>query len=313
MRMGIGVRSLFTFVLSLAGIAIAAPIPPATTTQLRFVAFNIRYFGSGGSGRGTSADEKRDATVRDFIAKNVLPADVISFEEITDVPRLRKVLPKGWDCVSYDEEDLEHQHVVLCASPKFDWRREPTDDNWTWESLVIPGGKLRPAVHAILTETRTNRELVRVVGLHLKAFPDKSDVRLKQMTLLATELRRVRNLRLPTVILGDLNTYPAPQNTLKKDDEILIEEVLDQNFAFSRVPNVEMTFRSPTLRGRYDQIYFSNNLRMVDEPSVYPLCGRPEGATGTGYMNPAYYYEKVSDHCPLAITLGLGAGSRYVR
>lgn len=304
---GCSVLALFTEAAWTAGRSAASnqsDLAQAVTVKL--TSFNIRWYGLNGSMTGDPGSETRDLSVRDFMNRHVFPTDVVAFQEIVDVRRLERLLPSGVECVSYEGAEAKHQHVVLCASEKYRLIKVAHDDNFTIEEVAI-NSKSRPAVRADLADRRTGRRVMRIVAVHLKAFPDESEARIYQSRRIGEDLSRAEQ-DLPTVILGDFNTYSTSNNGQAQDDVKLIEGALQAEYRrdpLRFLPHEAgvYTYRNKNRRSQFDQFYFSGSLRPIGRPVVFPICSST--SEGQGYLNSKFYYEKVSDHCPAAIQFQL--------
>lgn len=260
--------------------------------------FNIRFF-------GLHADETRDPYIQTFLKDSVPASDIIVFEEIVDVPRIKAILPADWDCLSYENASPSHQHVVVCHSARFQFSREATDNNDVIDEVAGPEGKYRPAVTAIVSDKLGN-QLFRIVGVHLKAEPAYSALRVEQSKIIAAYLEKLKGSNLPVIITGDFNTYKSPANKAESDDTDLILNAFNStDLGIKRIPNDLYTFRSNTgLRGQFDQFYLSNSIQTLSPLHIFDICNA-EVTTGTGTADLDYYYKNISDHCPVSAEITL--------
>lgn len=274
---------------------------------LTLTTFNLRWFGLGGTMGGNSASEKRDEPLRDFIAKEIMPADVISFQEVVDVPRLQSLLPQGWACISYQNANPRHQHVVLCASSRYRFQAVNYDNNYTIEEVALDAGRSRPAIRADLFDTVTQKRIVRLVAVHLKAFPQEAPTREAQAEKISEDLSRGNEV-LPIIALGDFNTYFSADTGQAKDDVLLIQSGLHGQYAqrtmrFIRHTQGQYTFRNRSSRGQFDQFFISPDLRQMGPLKTFPICNATQ--EGQGLQNSQYYYTNISDHCPTTLRVSL--------
>lgn len=292
-----------SFVLASFSFANAASVDAKVPTNVTIATFNVKWFGLGGTMDGSSEKEKRDPTLKKFISEQVLPADLIVFEEVVDVPRLQKLLPAKWDCQSYDNPERTHQHVVLCASEKLKLKLVNYDNNNTIETVAINGTKSRPAVRMNVTDTQ-GKVLFVLVGVHLKAYPEESKTREFQAGEIAKDIARL-GANVPVLITGDFNTYPAEQNGTEEHDIDMIQTNLNQMGAgFTHVPMTEKyTYRSGSHKSQFDHYYIRGAMKVVSAPDVFDVCNA--SATGQEFMNISYYNKNVSDHCPVKMTVSL--------
>lgn len=260
--------------------------------------FNIRFFGL------YPDSDNRDLVLQEFLNQSIPKSDIISFEEIVDVPRLKKLLPVGWDCLSYDHSDVKHLHVMLCHSPAYRFSKEPTDDNYLIDEVAGPKGNLRPAVTAIVTNLKGNA-LFRMVGVHLKALPEYSKARVAQTEIIANYLGKLKNSNLPVVIAGDFNTFSAPQNQETENDTDLILKTLNaQQLDMKIIANPFFTFRNSYGQGLFDHFYLSDGLSASRPLKIFDICNAAT-TTGTGTLDLAYYNKNISDHCPVSAEISL--------
>lgn len=275
------------------------------SAQLTVATFNIKWYGLGGNMNGTSADEKRDPHLKEFIAKELGTADAIVFEEIVDLARLEKnVLPTKYKCQSYENSNAKHQKVAICVNKKYKLLLSEGEPDYIWEDVMI--GRHRPAVVGTVS-TSTGKPLLQIIGVHLKAMPNFSSVREEQAKLIASHLV-AQSKRIPTVITGDFNTFD--------NDEDLIQAALDEvgdDFAQINYPE-EYTFRSGDMLSKFDRFWVSGAVEPVSVPKVWTACNKdieataPEpAANGNPYENISYYNEHISDHCPVIVKLQVPA------
>ncbi len=278
-------------------------------TKITVTAFNIRFYGLHGSTPAepneytpsVPKEETRDPYLKQFLKDSIPASDFFVFEEIVDVPRLKTLLPAGWGCISYDNPSPSHQHVVLCHSSKYAFEKEPTDDNFLIDEVAGVKKTLRPAVTAIVTDLH-GKQLFRLVGVHLKASPTYSKLRVEQAGMISDYLTKVKNTKLPVVITGDFNTYPASSNRETQDDTTLILDAFNEgNLNMKRIPNDLLTFRSSYgYSAQFDHFYMSNSLTSTKPLKVFDVCNAditPEQV--------AEYNKSVSDHCPVTAEFAL--------
>jgi len=259
--------------------------------------FNIRFY-------GLHADEGREPYLQKFLKESVPTSDIIVFEEIVEVPKVKNLVPTDWDCISYDNAAPGHQHVVVCHSSRLQFMKEPTDNNYLIDEVAGPTNSLRPAVTAIVAD-KSGKQLFRFVGVHLKAVPDYSKLRVEQSEMIANYLSKVQNPHLPIVIAGDFNTYKAPQNRENEDDIKLILNAFNSTaLEMKHISNELFTFRNSYGQGQFDQFYISNNMKATKPLKIYDVCNTTN-TNGEGTMNLDYYYKNISDHCPVTAEISL--------
>lgn len=287
----------------LAGAIQAKGVDTTTTVPLKLTTFNIEWYGLGGDMKGSPQDETRDNTIREFLETHYADTDVFAFEEITDVERLeRKVLPAGWSCLSYDHPNPKHQHVVLCHGPNIDFVNDPNDDNNIIEEASLDPEKSRPALHILLRSKKAGI-FGRIIAVHLKAYPQETQKRLDQAGVIGKTLKEWQKDGIPTVILGDFNTYPKTDNGQSADDITLIDRVFKNNKTnWQHIDHTaKSTYRKKQNRGQFDQIWTSTTVSHTGAPKVWRACN--QDSTAKGFENIEYYNENVSDHCPVTVDL----------
>jgi endonuclease/exonuclease/phosphatase family metal-dependent hydrolase len=260
-------------------------------TNLTFTMFNIKYYGLNGDHDGTQGSETRNAAIKDHLTRNNLWTDVMAFEEIVDVRALKRdITGERYSCESYDHNDSRHQHVVLCVRSGLRLVVADDDDNFTLENVQME--RYRPAVHGIV-ETNDGERLAHVIAVHLKAQPNMSDVRIEQTHMIADYIYD-REDALPVVLLGDVNTHG-------NDHELMSNILDDYGVDMFEVENpATSTFRTPGNASKLDRMWVTEGVRVVEEPRTYGPC------TGDGWTGTITdYNRKVSDHCPVAVKLGL--------
>ncbi len=278
-------------------------LPAPTPLKLKISTFNIRFYGTGGSLGAPSDAEHRDPVLRSFVADELGDRDVIAFQEIVDVPRLQSnILPPRWSCVSYAHEDQSHQHVVVCARPGLVLEKDPSDDNYIMENVAYAYRRSRPAVHTIV-KTNRGRVLARVVAVHLKASPAFSNERQHQARTIGQNLQDLGN-NIPTVITGDFNTFNNPENEMAESDESLLSGIFSSFQAgMEQVANsFRYTYRTQRYKNRFDH-FWTSGFRVSEALKVFSMCNTERGAGGNTLDDPNYYYENISDHCPVSVTL----------
>ena len=265
--------------------------------DLTVATFNIKWYGLGGSLGGNAADEKRDPFLKEFIGKELATADAIVFEEIIDVDRLQnKVLSARFMCQSYLNNSPNHQKVVICWDKKYKFEPSAGEDNFTWEDVML--GRHRPAVVGTL-KTAAGKTLLQIIGVHLKAMPGYSSVRVQQAKLIANHMI-AQPERIPTLITGDFNTFDS--------DSDLIQAELDAvEDGFAEINNpADYTYRQGDLMSKFDRFWVTGSVEPISVPSVWKACNNfdPEpspGDTANPYENISYYNKNISDHCPVQV------------
>ncbi len=291
----------FALALVLVALGFSAHADSASTTSnldLTFTTFNVEWYGLGGTKNGSLADEHRNAALKSFISNQLSKSDVISFQEVVDVDGVSKnLLPNGWKCLSYDHADSKHQHVVLCHRPGLQFSREPSDDNDIIDD-VARDERSRPALHLIVSDDK-GKAITRVIGVHLKAFPNYAVTRYSQAKKIGLYLQSVADTSLPVVVLGDFNTYPAQTNGKDQDDSLNIQTVFNKYQPGMKevTGSFANSYRTPKLGSHFDRIYRSANTSAVSQATAYSICNSSDRTAI------ASYNETISDHCPVSATI----------
>ena len=270
--------------------------------QLEIGTFNIRWFGSAEHDQTyqlPTTKAVRVSAVKDFLAKEMLPLDIVAFQEIVDFKALKSVLPKGWRCESYSHPFKLHQHVAICASPNYKLNQVPYDtDNVINETAYYDVDRARPTMRVDVSD-RSGTRLIRMVAVHLKSAPNFALLRLKQVGMIARDLQN--DPTLPVIVTGDFNSFSHTQTKLETDDVPLIERQLNQSgLSFRHIPHkAAYTFRNGRVRGQFDHFFVSKMVTSTTQPKVFAVCNHVKD--GVGYENAAHYLRYVSDHCPVKI------------
>ncbi len=278
----------FAFLLAASGLASPSFATPRQTT-LTVTYFNMEWFGLGGSPSGTTASETRAPTVKKFFDDNALWADVMSFEEIVDLNRLQHdVLQDRYKCQSYVNRDAKHQHVALCYKNAYTLVKAADDDNFTLENVAMTN--LRPAVHGILKNAQGQR-LAQFFSVHLKAMPDKGDVRRQQVQMIADYINGRADAE-PVVVLGDFNTF---DNEPAEFDDIFGSDLKQVAL------HEQYTWREPTRGSKFDRAWVSSEMGTSVTERVLGACNLPASSAAAI----STYNRTISDHCPVNLTLHL--------
>lgn len=288
----LGMSVVLFFTLASFGLLAGESSSASSNSKVTITTFNIRMYGY------RNDSEVRDPELKKFIFTQIPASDIMVFEEIMDPVRFKKIMPENWSCLSYDHP-TPHQFVLLCHSPRFSFKREPSDDNDVIDDVGGIKGTLRPAVTAIVSD-QTGRDLFRMVAVHLKALPDYSRVRVDQATVISRWLSQVSNPNLPVIITGDFNTYKSQMNGQSEDDTALIQRKFDEaGLKIKHVPNDLFTFRTNYGQSQFDQFFVSPSLTVTKPLEVFEVCNTQSPAQ-SGVLNLEYYNNLISDHCPVS-------------
>ncbi|MCB9254245.1 MAG: endonuclease/exonuclease/phosphatase family protein [Bdellovibrionaceae bacterium] len=271
--------------------------------NLRISTFNIKWYGLKSS-TDTVSDYQRDKQLRETLRDELYDSDVIVFEEIVDVPRLERYIIQGkMQCLTYYNSAANHQHVVLCHKSKYRFEKANGDKNFIIEEVTEGTKKGRPALYGLLRDSYSGEAVAYVVGVHLKAFPEETALRLKQTEAIAKRLRQLTP-NIPVIITGDFNTYNRDKTSYNKDDNYLIGDVLDKyRLNMYEVRNYNpYTFLSSSGQNKFDRFFVSDGVGVEEQVSVSDLCAEP-GSLSTSDIK--WYNDNVSDHCLVSVTLSL--------
>lgn len=245
---------------------------------------NIKWFGRGGDLRGSIEDEKRQPFLKDYIL-NVLPeSDVYVFQEIVNKDELFNIMI-DFECISYDSIG-NHQFVVMC-SKKGILKSFEVNQEVRLERLGLRA--------AVVGNYEINNEVIKVIGVHLKAGRRDTQVRLEQIEALKKSFNETaKNERV--IIVGDFNTFKTRNTNLELDDSELISLSLGRSF--NLIKNNISTYMG--FGGRvFDRAWIKNfNLGIAN---VIGPC--KDESVVVPYSDFDYYKENISDHCALVVDL----------
>lgn len=291
-KIGMFGSSFLVSVLLMAGPLLAgdrAQVLP----ELTITSFNIAWFGLLGTPNNELGSETRQPAIRKFMTDNQLWSDVLVFEEIVDVALLRReVVPANYNCISYENRDIKHQHVVLCGKAPLTLSKASDDTNFILEDVSL--GNKRPAVHALVL-AQNGQLLAHVIAVHLKASPDFSATRLQQTALIGEYLKS-GDPHMPLVVVGDFNTHGT-------DTEDMLASYGQRGINFVDVAlDGENTFRNRSFAHQFDR-FFVRGLVPSGLAKVSGPCNDSDAALVSDYNR------AVSDHCPITVRLQSTAGS----
>lgn len=241
---------------------------------------NIKWYGRGGDISGDASSEYRNKTIKDFVKSFLPTSDVIVFQEITDPEMLMDVF-KELDCFTYSMKSSRHQYVVMCAKEGALKSFEVNHD------VRLGKNGLRAAL--VGNFEFKDQSKLKVVGLHLKAGPEDTRTRVAQIIQLQPSL--VEDV--PTLVIGDVNTYEKTRTKLDKDDSVLINEKL---IGFDEALNSLPTYMG--FGGKVFDRAWGRGLKDL-KVKVYGPCG--ESSDDALYTMRDYYRYFVSDHCALQV------------
>lgn len=281
---------------ALVGLNIAA-------SSLKITTFNIRWYGLGGEISGHRGDEYRDPFIKEFLTTKYINTDIFVFQEIIDTARLADLMDGlGHHCVTYNHEQFNHQHLMICLKKTLDIVPVKGDDDYIFP-LIENRPFLRPAIYGKVIDRYSKKPLLHLVGLHLKAGPYSTNVRMHQVETLIKRIKEFKNESIPLVIAGDLNSYPTYSTELEKSDLELIGKQLDSIGLSRRTSDYDWTYRSNSSGHSFDHAFVSNrfNSRYVE---VWRTCGKSI-PNAKRLENLSWYKRFISDHCPVSFRLDL--------
>ena len=260
-----------------------------STHALTVTSLNIEWFGRGGTIAGTSADEYRIQRLRDFLLVQIPVSDVLVFQEITDVELLEGSFPE-YECKTYDPR-ANHQHVVLCALPKFN------SEFFEIKEVDLGSYGLRPGSGITIEYGKRGlfrkKKTLDIVGVHLKAGRFESDVRLEQIN----EIIADESLGKKAIILGDFNSYPKESTENELGDEELINQILAP-LGFKQAQYSGATYLSRFER-RFDHAWYKGI--SLTSTKVFGPCN--EESVARPYDNFGFFNRFISDHCALQLVI----------
>ncbi len=288
-------ENLFIWVCILGvvpGLLGASTTPDSNKNTFTITTLNIKWYGNNG-------EERRDASLKKFIKETLETSDGILFQEIVGIKRLKsKVMGANYNCYNYEHSNRGHQSVVLCLKKKYTLSIESDDDNWQVDDVSYGSNGARPALSGLIKDDK-GRELFHVLGVHLKAFPNKTDVRLMQTEHLADRIETYPD-RLPVVLLGDFNSHIKEKTRKAQDDKFLMLDILDDAGMELVDLGASNTWTSKSKRAQLDQIYVSDGVQIIGSPRIDGACNvdQPKGSKDV-----ENYLKNISDHCPVTVDL----------
>ncbi len=283
----LGVYGLFS------GALIAKPAPQSKN-EFTITTLNIKWYGN-------NAGERRDSSLKSFIQKNLADSDGILFQEIVDVQRLfeRVMGENEYNCYNYAHNNRGHQSVVLCLKKEFTLSIEADDDNWKVDDVSYGSNGARPALSGVVKDSKGTK-LFHMLGVHLKAFPKKTNVRLSQTKSLAERIETYPD-QLPVVLLGDFNSHIKTKTQKSRDDKYLMLDILGEVGMELVDLEEQNTWVSRSKRSQLDQVYISNDITLTDRPRVDGACNLEPNDQSAGLVQ--QYLSTISDHCPITVNL----------
>jgi len=285
---------IFTEVFGITPVVLGGP----SSQNFTITTLNIRWYGNG-----KKKNKSRDKQLSQFIQEKLAASDGILLQEIVDVDGLQKnVMGENFECYNYFHRNRGHQSVVLCLKKKFKFVREVDDDNWQVDEVSYGSDGARPALSGVI-RNEEGLGLFHLLGVHLKAFPKKTGVRLDQTESIAERIETYPD-QLPVVLLGDFNSHIKEKTRRSRDDKYLMLDILSSVGMDLVDLDGRNTWTSKSKQAQLDQIYISDDLEMVGEPKVDGPCNLNQSA-GPSKQKIQAYLSNISDHCPVTISLKL--------
>ena len=268
-----------------------------SASSLKIATFNIRWYGLGGEITGLRSDEYRDSFIKEFLSTKYINTDIFIFQEIIDTVRLSDLMSGlGHQCVSYRHEQFNHQHLMICHKKSLEIIPEEGDDDFNFP-LLENRPYLRPAIYGKIIDRYSKKPLIHLIGLHLKAGPDSTALRLKQIKSLRDRVKEYRKSELPLVIAGDLNTYAGDENG-KSDLELIGEALAPLNMS-RRTSDYDYTYRGNSYGNSFDHFFVTKGVE-TKYTDVWRACGRSIPKSKR-LENLSWYKRFISDHCPVSL------------
>jgi len=246
---------------------------PLSAAALTVTSLNLQWFGRGGEIEGEKADEYRQKYFQELIQTQLAKTDVFVFQEVVDVAMLEEILPL-WKCESYERQNLRHQHVAVCARGNISFQSS------TIEGVRLGQPGLRPALRA---DFSLQNKKISVIGVHLKAGPENSAIRFKQIDALKKAVGAES-----VVVIGDFNTFDADAEEMQK---IFGSEFVQSGGDF------------PTFLGFSGRIFdrvWARGLNLQNFKLSGPCAPIPDSQR---LSRRSFYTRFVSDHCPISVQI----------
>lgn len=256
----------------LVSFVISIPSQALTISSL-----NIEWFGKGGQVLGKIEDEYRLNHLNEFLKAPGITSDIYVFQEIAEPNLLKKIVPDK-KCVTYYQEQKEHQHIVICVPENMYL------NHYSIEEVRLENPGLRPA---LVVQINYQNEIIDIVGLHLKAGQKNTETRVKQIH----ELLQNSSLSYKAILMGDFNTYKKEDTDQIADDNLILSTILSTK-NFFEVKNTTKTFINFN-----DQIFDRTWPRNINVKKHQILGPCQEGSTELPYSDYSFYERFISDHC----------------
>ncbi len=290
---------LILFVYFMTSLAHSEVISSPRTQTLSVTTFNLKWFGLGGAMWNTPEQEFRQELIKRFLSEELPDTEIYLFTEVVKTDVLSETLKDRFSCVSYEGGWSRHQHIVLCFD-KNKYRAEKYDEDHIISEVDLGHGGLRPALQSKICHL-SGPCFLQVLGVHLAAGP-KSEKRIEQFQHIKTNLAQ-QDQPLPTIVLGDFNSYSKQQSGLDKDDIEVFESLLSTpERAFVSINKEIKTYSSGEWAKTYDHIVISSDSIKKMAVKGYQSCQNQIDLREkfVPYPNFRKYF---SDHCPVTAQL----------
>ncbi len=269
--------------------------------ELTITTLNIRWYGLGGEFNGHIGDEYRDKYLDEYLFEHTPKTDVFVFQEIVDTDRLSELMVRrNYNCLTYHRTLAKHQHVMFCVSKSYKIVRAPREKNFEIEESAIDKQRSRPALHGVITDLR-GKKLIHLLGLHLKARPDHSRTRMKQIEAIGNYLKSSK-ISIPTVMVGDYNAFTARQTGNPHNDMTYFEKFFKVNKTpMKYVRQKYRTYVSGKVKSQLDHLMYTDNIE-VKGFAISEVCKNYTN-DAKRFKSASYYRKFVSDHCRLSYKL----------
>tara|TARA_B100000749_G_scaffold84052_1_gene63913 strand:+ start:58238 stop:59050 length:813 start_codon:yes stop_codon:yes gene_type:complete len=262
--------------------------------RFQISSFNIRCYGFGGEYDGRAGDEHRDEALRDVIERFLISSDVIVFQEICQVDRLHKILPKDFEYVTYAHDYPRHQFVVVAYKNKY-LMVDPYRNHHAIDGVVVNPKTSRPGFYGLLQDRETKVNVAHIVGAHLKSGRHHTMTRLDQWEVIGKFCEGLSD-EIPVFIAGDLNTQAMVFTGREKPDIVMFDE-LSKKFNFTRLENHQSTYKTQWETHQLDHIYYRGQVKALNELWVINVDEVFDSTMDQAALK--LYYEWISDHLPI--------------
>lgn len=260
--------------------------------------FNIKWYGLGGGMWNHPSQEYRQSFLKRFFEEELASSDIIVFSEIVKTESLAALLFPRMDCVTYSGQWDRHQHTMICYNNK-KFHAEKYDTDYIIPEVNLGSGGQRPATQAKICRIH-GKCFLQVLGVHLAAGR-KTQKRMEQVQYIKNALVKQDN-PLPTIILGDFNSYSIEQTGFEKSDMGFFEDILsDQHQQFRSVTRGIGTYNSGERARNYDHIVISHEIKVLKRWG-YQAC-QAQVNMNERFVPYFSFRRYFSDHCPVTAEL----------